>query len=215
MTNSREQILASLRSAKRPFPEIKRPEVYHTMIPRSLNETSLKQQFIQEAGKLGCSVYSVQNDEAALAQLLQLIQSDKLVSSWMAECIPIAKLLETLNEAGIAISAPGDATVRLGITGVNAALAATGSLVLSSGKGRFRSTSLLPPVHIAVVSQSQILPDLESWFEHQRKTKLKNLRKASNIVIISGPSRTADINMELIMGMHGPRELHIILIEEK
>jgi L-lactate dehydrogenase complex protein LldG len=102
--------------------------------------------------------------------------------------------------------------MRVGITGVDAALAATGSLVLAAGVGKHRVTSLLPPLHIAVVRASQIMPDLESWVAMQRAQGLDAFRRMSSVIVISGPSRTADIAMQLIMGMHGPAELHIILI---
>lgn len=59
---------------------------------------------------------------------------------------------------------------------------------------------------------TQIVPDLESWMAAQRADGFAAMRGASNIVVVSGPSRTADIAMELVMGMHGPRELHIVLL---
>lgn len=68
------------------------------------------------------------------------------------------------------------------------------------------------PVHIAVVQSSQIVPNLESWWAEQRAARLEQVRQRSNVVIITGPSRTADIAMQLVMGMHGPQELHLILL---
>jgi L-lactate dehydrogenase complex protein LldG len=105
-----------------------------------------------------------------------------------------------------------DAGARVGLTGVDAALAATGSLVLSSGDGRARAASLLPPIHIAVVTADQILPDLESWLASSKAAGSAPIRRPSNIVVITGPSRTADIAMQLVMGMHGPREVHVVLM---
>jgi L-lactate dehydrogenase complex protein LldG len=111
------------------------------------------------------------------------------------------------------VTTPDDASVEVGITGASAALAATGTLVLVSGKGRPRSPSLLPPIHIAVVKTDQIETTLERWVEQQRKDGLDTLRASSNVILISGPSRTADIAMTLVMGMHGPKKMHIILVE--
>jgi L-lactate dehydrogenase complex protein LldG len=85
-------------------------------------------------------------------------------------------------------------------------------VVVMSGNGRYRAASLLPPVHIAVVTASQIVPDLESWWALQKAAGLEQIRQHSNIVVITGPSRTADIAMQLVMGMHGPRELHLVLL---
>ncbi|MCP4415224.1 MAG: hypothetical protein GY805_01285 [Chloroflexi bacterium] len=105
-----------------------------------------------------------------------------------------------------------DATVLVGITGVDAALAATGSLVMLSGNGRYRAASLLPKTHIAILTANQILPDLESCFSAQEEDAYQKVKQASNLVIVSGSSRTADIAMQLVLGMHNPGELHIILL---
>lgn len=105
---------------------------------------------------------------------------------------------------------PDDPSVRVGLSGAPAALAATGSLVLASDTGQYRNASLLPPVHIVIVTTSQIIPDFESWIAEQRANQLDHFRRSSNIVLISGPSKTADIAMELILGMHGPVELHVV-----
>jgi L-lactate dehydrogenase complex protein LldG len=129
---------------------------------------------------------------------------------WDPTHIPIPGLAAALDRANITCVAQ-NAAVRVGLTGVNAALAATGSLVLLSGSGRSRAASLLPPVHIAVVAADQIVADLESWWVAQTAAGLDHIRQCSNVVIITGPSRTADIAMQLIMGMHGPRELHLII----
>jgi L-lactate dehydrogenase complex protein LldG len=107
-----------------------------------------------------------------------------------------------------------DGGVRVGLTGVDAALAATGSVVVVSGSGRARAASLVPPIHIAVVAASQIVPDLESWWAVQKAAGLEQIRQHSNVVVITGPSRTADIAMQLVMGMHGPRELHLVLLAD-
>ncbi|MCA9922351.1 MAG: LUD domain-containing protein [Anaerolineales bacterium] len=67
-------------------------------------------------------------------------------------------------------------------------------------------------VHIAVLTADQILPDLESWWARQRANGLDQTRSAAKIAVITGPSRTADIAMELVLGMHGPRELHLVIL---
>ena len=84
---------------------------------------------------------------------------------------------------------------------------------MSAAPGKHRVTSLLPPIHIAIVRRNQILADLETWVARQREPGIDRFRALSSIMIISGPSRTADIAMQLVMGMHGPRELHIILVD--
>lgn len=95
-----------------------------------------------------------------------------------------------------------------GLTGVDAALAETGSLVVSSGPGRSRMVSLLPPVHIALVPASSLTTDLFTW------TAARSQATPAAVTLISGPSKTADIEQTLAIGVHGPKRLIVILIEE-
>ena len=97
--------------------------------------------------------------------------------------------------------------VQVGLTGAVAGLADTGSIVLTSGPGRGRLVSLLPPVHIALLSRRRLYPSLPSFLAAHPDT----ISHGSNLVIITGPSRTADIEMTLTHGVHGPREVHVIL----
>jgi L-lactate dehydrogenase complex protein LldG len=96
----------------------------------------------------------------------------------------------------------------IGITAVDYALADTGTLVLITGAGRARSVSLLPPVHIAVLTPQQIISGLDELMP-----LLSDRELASAVVFITGPSRTADIELTLVVGVHGPQELHVILLD--
>ena len=213
MTNSRDHILGKLRQGKRPFPAAQLPTQYRRMVPTETEDpAALKALFVQEAEKVDCVIHAAANAEAAIAAIMQVVGMDTAVSCWDLAHIPVPGLEAALAQAHIT-RVGQDANVRVGITGVDAALAATGSLILMSGNGRYRAASLLPPVHIAVLIESQIIPDLESWWAQQRALGLEQTRQASNIAIISGPSRTADIAMQLVLGMHGPRELHLVIME--
>jgi L-lactate dehydrogenase complex protein LldG len=183
------------------------------MVP--LDDTSpdaLYGRFLHEAQKAACILHEAESSEAAIAAILQIVGEDQTISSWDPAHIPLPGLVEALDKANIT-RVGQDASVRVGLTGVDAALAATGSIVVLSGHGRFRASSLLPPIHIAVLTASQIVPDLESWWAAQKAAGLEQIRQHSNIVVITGPSRTADIAMQLVMGMHGPRELHLVLLD--
>jgi L-lactate dehydrogenase complex protein LldG len=72
--------------------------------------------------------------------------------------------------------------------------------------------SLLPPLHIAIVRESQLIPRLEDWVATQYADGLRTLRAASNITLITGCSRTADIEMSPVFGVHGPLEFVVVLI---
>jgi len=100
------------------------------------------------------------------------------------------------------------ATADVGISAADAALAETGSVVVNSGTGRSRLTSLMPPVHIALVPLSCLTTDIISWMAGQPA-----LRPAST-TIISGPSKTADIEQTLAVGVHGPGRFIAILFDD-
>ena len=99
----------------------------------------------------------------------------------------------------------------IGITGVYYAIAETGSCVLLPRKGVSRLVSLLPPVHVAVVEKGQVLPSLDELFTLRRQDFLEgNLGSYMNL--ITGPSRSADIEYTLVTGVHGPGDVHMVLI---
>ncbi len=108
---------------------------------------------------------------------------------------------------------PGDlrafcASADVGLTGAEAALAETGSVVVSSGPGKSRLASLLPPVHIAFVATSQLTADIFTW------TAARQGQLPANVVLISGPSKSADIERVLAVGVHGPKRFIALLYDE-
>jgi L-lactate utilization protein LutC len=207
MSSSRNLILRKLRAAQQPFTHAEPiHERRHMVRLDDLSPAGLQARFVREAETLGCHVYCVSEGEA-FDVIRRLIGYDRAILSWDLRHIPLAGLHDALNS--VRIAAPTDGSVRVGITGVDAALAATGSLALVSGEGKYRSTSLLPDVHIAVMTPDQILPDMETWLERQRE----GFNLPGNIVLVTGPSKTADIAQELIKGAHGPREVHIVLLQ--
>jgi L-lactate dehydrogenase complex protein LldG len=97
----------------------------------------------------------------------------------------------------------------LGVSGAQAGIAETGTLMLDSHAELHRLVSLVPPVHVAVLRSATIVSDLGA--------ALSALDRSGNpgaVTLITGPSRTADIELELVIGVHGPRALHAIVLEE-
>ena len=113
--------------------------------------------------------------------------------------------------AGLALEAraPRDGD-RLGVTGVFAAIAETGTLMLASGPRTPASTHLLPETHAAVVPASRVVRHYEDAFARMRE-ELGTPPRAMNLV--SGPSRTGDIEQTIVLGAHGPYRVHLILVE--
>lgn len=95
----------------------------------------------------------------------------------------------------------------VGITAAQAAIAETGTLVLESVDERHRLVSLVPPVHIAIISASKIVRTLGEALTLLRKGK----EISPAVTFITGPSRTADIELTLTIGVHGPQELYVIV----
>ena len=94
--------------------------------------------------------------------------------------------------------------IRVGLTGAIAAAAETGSLALPGGSGRSLTASLLPEVHIVVLHQENVLAGLDELLS------LPEMTNSAASVLVSGPSRTADIEMTLTIGVHGPGELVVL-----
>ncbi len=101
--------------------------------------------------------------------------------------------------------------VLVGLTGAAAGLARTGSLVLLADSQHGRLASLMPDIHIALLRQSDIYADIAAWMAAPGTSEA--IASHSNTVVITGPSRTADIAQTLTLGAHGPRELHVILLD--
>jgi len=109
---------------------------------------------------------------------------------------------------GLDLCRESDPTVRAGVTGAVCGIAETGSVLLASGAGQTLTASLLPEVHVAILKKSRLLPTLAGALGRPE------VREAAAGVIVTGPSRTADIEMTLTIGVHGPGELHVFLIDD-
>ncbi len=102
----------------------------------------------------------------------------------------------------------------IGITCADYCVAATATLALRSRPGHGRSVSLVPSIHVAVIEESKLLATLEElytllkWDPAERKEGL-----TSNLTLISGPSKTGDIELIMVHGAHGPRELHLFVVK--
>ena len=100
--------------------------------------------------------------------------------------------------------------VDVGITDVHAALAETGTLICRSDADHPRALSLIPTMHVAIVRHGDILPDMIDYWASLRNAAAK---PSSSTALITGPSKTADIEGELVQGVHGPEQVYIMLVE--
>jgi L-lactate dehydrogenase complex protein LldF len=164
------------------------------------------ERFIAELDLLGGQ--AVRCTEAGLAgDVIEALRSRGIdaVQAWDAAQLP-AGLPDALQAAGIRIQKGPDPNLRGGLTGALAGIAETGTLVLPGGPETPLTASLLPETHLAVLRSANILPRLPDAL------RLAELSQAGAAVLISGPSRTADIEMTLTIGVHGPREVLVFII---
>ena len=104
----------------------------------------------------------------------------------------------------------------MGITGADYAIAETGSVIVLPRRGLSRLVSVSPPVHVAIVRPSDVLGTLDDLFALRRLEYHRNGGDmGSYLNFITGPSRTADIEQTIVVGVHGPREVHLVLLDKE
>ena len=173
---------------------------------------------------LGAEVIRCAEFEAAdrIVGQLYVLGASRLLSWGPVEPI-LFTVLQRLEREGFPVVLPevpdGDQrtqalrdfeVAQVGLTGAVAAFADTGTVVLSGSSRRSLLPSLLPETHLVVVRSKDVYPDLGGWLAAGGSGYVAG---TSNLVLISGPSRTADIEMTLTMGVHGPRQLIVFVIE--
>jgi L-lactate dehydrogenase complex protein LldG len=118
------------------------------------------------------------------------------------------------GESSLSTFAKASFAATAGITGVEYALAETGSLVAASWTEGAQLASLAPPVHVALYRRTQLVATLDEVLERLRVAcATREAAWGRSVVFITGTSRTADIEQILIRGVHGPGEVHAILVE--
>lgn len=156
---------------------------------------------------------TVVRDLAEAAEAVARLARD--LGARTAACSDDPRAIELAQGLGLPVVPPGGPRkdlleADLGITGAQWGIAETGTLVLESDAERHRLASLVPPVHVAILDASRILVGLGDALDAVRKDGPGSQSRA--ITFITGPSRTADIELTLVVGVHGPKELHVLLL---
>ncbi len=148
------------------------------------------------------------NEKELASQLGMLVIQRKWESIYCRE----EKLRSSLQDAGFAaMTAPDVQGCDASVTGCEYLVARTGSILMSSGQQSGRTVSVYAPVHICIAYTDQLVYDVADGLEllrHKYSTQMPSL-----ITLASGPSRTADIEKTLVVGVHGPKEVFCFLVE--
>jgi L-lactate dehydrogenase complex protein LldG len=187
----------------------------HAQGPRPPASDDVAAQFIRRASDMASTVETVADRRdipSAVARYLQALQLPPFLAAQKAQagvCWPEFADLDW-KSTGLTIEPrPTRGDDRLGITGCFCAIAETGTLVMLSGADTPTGTTLLPDTHIAVVRRERIVAGMEEAFALIR-TERAPMPRAINM--ISGPSRTGDIEQTIVLGAHGPYRVHILVV---
>jgi L-lactate dehydrogenase complex protein LldG len=185
--------------------------------------TDLLQRFIQYAGAIFAQVQVVANQEAAAAALATIRQGDLKCTAAIRDQYPVlyaalatdgvpamvAEEVEAAHPGRAALGAALDGGT--GLVLARAGIAETGSLVLAEAGLAARLVSMLTDVCVAVLPVSALVPSLDEAGDLLARLEYDGHRYMS---FVTGPSRTGDIEMALTVGVHGPRALHILILED-
>jgi L-lactate dehydrogenase complex protein LldG len=170
--------------------------------------------FVQKFESLGGKSFRVRNTSAVVPAIAELLKQKSAIAS-------NSPFLRLCGVTGLAQVHAGFtdrdqlkeacAAADIGITSVDYALAATGSFVMLSSASEARTISLLPPAHIAIFPRSRLLANLDELLS----VLPRPADQTSSMVLITGPSRTADIEQILVRGVHGPGEIYAVIVDEE
>jgi L-lactate dehydrogenase complex protein LldG len=211
MSDARSAILARVDRAAR---TAQLPDVSHveaapraTMdAARDVDVARLQERFVTEARALGVDVFLEPTAARVRERLAELVAAQR-VFSWNADQLPYGA--GTVVAGATSGSAPRDeqAAAEVGVTACHGAIAETGTLALLSKPGCSRAASLLPPLHVAIVDPARLFGRMGDFFQ----ACADEISAASNLTFVTGPSRTADIELTLTIGVHGPRRVAMIV----
>jgi L-lactate dehydrogenase complex protein LldG len=205
---AREEILTRVRLALRRDSSVPVPPIPGRVASRVLGSLDVEMAgLLDEIGKLGGKTQQV-SPESLPGALERLVQDEGIrrATLWHTPDLRALRVEDVLRGLGVEIVSPhADKRVLagcdLGVTGGDAGFPETGTLLLRSGPERPRMVSLVPRIHLAIISPEILLPDLSQGFER--------VKGDSYWVFVTGPSRTADIELTVTIGVHGPQALHV------
>ncbi|MFN4218121.1 MAG: lactate utilization protein C [Candidatus Bipolaricaulia bacterium] len=171
--------------------------------------SALIERFIDELERVAGKAQRAHSDEHACELLLEIVRDHHVRAVAIAQFSLAQRLESKLREVGYELVRGREiARADIGISGADLAVAETGSLLISHD-GISEFVAALPPVHIALIRSEQIVATLEEAFAFcERELE----RAPKDFLFVTGPSRTADIELTPVIGVHGPQELIVIIL---
>jgi len=209
---AREKVLKNVRNAlisktDNPFPNVENDSSVFVESNNPYKDITFAEEFTKVGGKF---IYC-ENDNVLILSLNALYNEFKLGNTYCAE----NEIKEILTLAKIPYGDKQEDLLNCGvcITFCEYLIARFGSIMISSRQMSGRRANIYAPVHIVLAYTNQLVPDIKDGLN---KIRCKyNNKMPSLISLITGPSRTADIEKTLVMGAHGPKELYVFLIEKQ
>ncbi len=208
-TTSRERVLKKIRSAllekhDNPYQNLEETALYPEF--EDPLEIVFAQQFTAVSGKF---VYC-EDDVDLIENLLALAERDSLrrIYAWEPE---VQKILSTYGFPFYSTDTDFE-QAEVGITTCEALIARNGSVLVSNANAAGRRLSIYPHIHLVIAYTSQLLPDIKDGLKLMKTKYSEDL--PSMMSLITGPSRTADIEKTLVLGAHGPKEIYVFLLDD-
>ena len=208
---SREKVLKSVRNAlmsklDNPYQDVDFESSVYQSLDDSL-EMIFARELLEVSGKF---VYC--SDDIEFSNMLKSVMKEK---GWESiHCIDEA-LTSFFDQVGVATvkTFSADQEIKAGLTRCEYLVARLGSVMVSSAHPSGRRMNVFPDTHLIYARASQLVPEIRDALKGMKKKYGKKL--PSMISLITGPSRTADIEKTLVMGAHGPRELYVFMVDDK
>ena len=205
-----ENVRASLASGRKPAgTPASRPAILPARKPGSVDAEI--ETFLQEVRKLSGTALVI--EKTSIPEALKALVAESKVQRatvWETPLLKGLNLAQELASLGVELVSPNAdkmkmATCDLGVTEADYILPETGTLVLKSSAEKPRGVSLLPRIHLAIVTPDLLRADLQQVFEESRS--------GHYMVFITGPSRTSDIELTVTLGVHGPKNLFVWMLQ--
>jgi L-lactate dehydrogenase complex protein LldG len=174
--------------------------------PKDPRDEEVLARFLAELTALGVEHHVEPTADAVRARVATIVGGAPVLR-WDRDHLPYGVGDALASAADGASPREVQAAAVFGVTGCDAAIAETGSLALISGRGKPRAASLLPPTHVALVSPDQLRATMGEFFQE----RAADIAAAANCTFVTGPSRTADIELTLTLGVHGPGRVVVIV----